>query len=107
MPASGTGAERLAAVPLAGGVAKAPSSTPRCAWRCSWSDGRDGSNRRAAACGLPDFAAAPAGTAQQERRRLLDPLSAGLDFLHSGAMGAYTAWVVVGLALFTAAFGLG
>ena len=40
-------------------------------------------------------------------QRVLDPLSAGLDFLHSGAVGDYIAWVVVGLALFAAAFGLG
>jgi len=39
-------------------------------------------------------------------QRVLDPLSAGLRFLHNGAVGDYIAWVVVGLALLTAAFGL-
>jgi len=39
-------------------------------------------------------------------QRVLDLLSAGLRFLHDGAVGDYTAWVVVGLALLTAAFGL-
>ena len=34
-------------------------------------------------------------------------LFGSLDFLHSGAVGDYIAWVVVGLALFAAAFGLG
>ncbi len=36
-------------------------------------------------------------------RRLLGPASAGLNYLHSGAIGDYVAWLVVGLALFTAA----
>ena len=39
-------------------------------------------------------------------QRVLDPLSAGLRFLHDGAVGDTIAWVVVGLALLTAAFGL-
>lgn len=34
------------------------------------------------------------------------PVAAGLDFLHSGAVGDYVAWLAVGLALFTAAFAL-
>ncbi len=34
------------------------------------------------------------------------PLGAGLGYLHSGAVGDYVAWLVVGLALFTAAFWL-
>lgn len=40
-------------------------------------------------------------------QRVLNPLSAGSDVLHSGAVGDIIAWLVVGLALFTAAFGLG
>lgn len=47
------------------------------------------------------------GLLVRSARRVLDPLSAGLDFLHSGAVGDYIAWVVVGLALLTAAFSLG
>ncbi len=47
------------------------------------------------------------GLLARSAQRVLDPLSAALDFLHSGAVGDYLAWVVVGLALFTAAFGLG
>ena len=39
-------------------------------------------------------------------RRVLDVAGAGLDYLHSGAVGDYVAWLVVGLALFTAAFWL-
>lgn len=47
------------------------------------------------------------GLLVRNAQRVLDPLSAGLDFLHSGAVGDYIAWVVVGLTLLTAAFGLG
>ena len=47
------------------------------------------------------------GLLNRSAQRLLGPLGAGLDFLHSGAVGDYVAWVVVGLALFAAAFGLG
>ena len=47
------------------------------------------------------------GPLNRSAQRVLGPPGAGLDFLHSGAVGDYIAWVVVGLALFTAAFGLG
>lgn len=49
----------------------------------------------------------PPGLLNRSAQRVLDPLSAGLDFLHSGAIGDYVAWVVAGLAPFAAAFGLG
>lgn len=35
------------------------------------------------------------------------PICAGLRHLHSGAIGDYVAWLVVGMALFTVAFGFG
>ena len=37
-------------------------------------------------------------------RRVVSLAGAGLDYLHSGAIGDYVAWLMVGLALFTAAF---
>ena len=37
---------------------------------------------------------------------LTEPLAAGLDYMHSGAVGDYVAWLAVGLALFTAAFAM-
>ena len=39
-------------------------------------------------------------------KRGLDGAGAGLDFLHGSAVGDYVAWLVAGLALFTAASGL-
>ncbi len=39
-------------------------------------------------------------------RHVLDLAGAGLNALHSGAIGDYVMWIVVGLALFTAAFWL-
>lgn len=46
------------------------------------------------------------GPVQSAARRVTRPVAAGLDYLHSGAVGDYVAWLVVGLALLTAGFAL-
>jgi multicomponent Na+:H+ antiporter subunit D len=38
--------------------------------------------------------------------KVTGPVAAGLDYLHSGAVGDYVAWLAVGIALFTTAFWL-
>ncbi len=40
-------------------------------------------------------------------RRVLHPIDGALRHLHAGAIGDYVAWLVVGVALFTLAFGFG
>jgi len=48
----------------------------------------------------------PISAAAQYSGAISRPLFAALDWLHSGLVGDYVAWIVAGLALFALAFAL-
>ena len=84
------------------GAAGDAAAAPRAAHLAGWAS-------LAAAIGLAAFDLLRGhlpGPVRSAVQRVTRPVAAGLGFLHSGAVGDYVAWLVVGLALLTVGFAL-